>query len=178
ARLSVTSWTHITHNVGLLFKWNPHLQGDGTNLPIQWSTGLGYYYSLSKGLRIRFGKDVHVDQKGNKQGDYILREKPLSYSRYFKGKLIKFSRFVMKNEKKSLFFGRNPFSQITPGIQYYFKLKVHPERYSLTVWEDGTVEPSPQLVVNEPIEVLPQGSVGIIAYNCGVRIYEFNVNPM
>ncbi|MGI9534359.1 MAG: hypothetical protein ACR2NW_05370 [Thermodesulfobacteriota bacterium] len=178
ARICVTSWTHITHNVGLLFKWNPHLQGDGTNLPVQWSTGLGYFYSLSKGLRIRFGENVHVDSSGKKQGDYVLKEKPLSFSRYIKGKMLKIANPLLRNGNRSYLFGEDPFSQIIPGKHYYFKMHVHPEEYRLTVWEMGGKEPSPQLVVSKPDEILKQGSVGIIAYHCGVRIYEYNVSQI
>jgi hypothetical protein len=43
ARIVVTRWTKRGYfNAGLTFKWNPHLRGDGTNLPTQWSTGLAY----------------------------------------------------------------------------------------------------------------------------------------
>ena len=178
SRICVTSWTHLTHNVGLLFKWNPHLLGDGTHLPIQWSTGLGYYYSLSKGLRIRFGENVHIDSMGKKQGDYVLQEKPLSLARYIKGKMLKIVNPLLRNGSLGYFFGEDPFSQIIPGKHYYFKMHVHPEKYRLTVWESNVKEPSPQLVVNNPNEILKQGSAGIIAYNCGVRLYEFNVSPL
>lgn len=178
ARLCVTSWNHITHNIGLLFKWNPHLQGDGSCLPAQWSTGLGYYYSLSKGLRIRFGHNVHFDNNGNKKGDIVLKEKPLSLYRYLKGNLLKLSRPFLKIANGNSDITANPFSQIVAGRQYLFKMLVHPEKYTLTVWERGKDEPSPQLVVYDPPDILPQGSVGIIAYNCGVRLYEFNVSPI
>lgn len=178
ARLCVTAWTHITHNVGLLFKWNPHLQGDGTCLPIQWTTGLGYYYSLSKGLRIRFGRNVHFDYNGNKQGDFVLKEKPLSAYYYVKGKIIKHYRWFFKLIRVNSPFTYDPLSQIIPGRKYLFRLLVHPEKYTLTVWEEGKNEPSPQLVVKKPVEILPSGSVGIIAYNCGVRVYDFEVSPV
>lgn len=178
ARLCVTTWTHITHNIGLLFKWNPHLQGDGSCLPAQWSTGLGYYYSLSKGLRIRFGHNVHFDSNGHKKGDYILKEKPLSLYRYLKGNMIKLSLPLLKFLNGNSDLMANPFSQIIPGRQYLFKMWVHPEKYTLTVWERGKNEPPPQLMVNEPPDILPQGSVGIIAYNCGVRLYEFDISPI
>ena len=178
SRICVTSWTHVTHNVGLLFKWNPHLQGDGTNLPVQWSTGLAYYYSLSKGLRIRFGDTVHIDSNGKKQGDYVLKERPFSYTSYLKGKMVKVAQPIFRNGNKKFFIGKNPFSQIKPWKHYYFKMHVHPEEYSLTVWENDDREPAPQLAVNEPNEILKEGSVGIIAYNCGVRLYEFDVKPI
>ena len=70
-----------------------------------------------------------------------------------------------------------PFSQIIPGKNYFFNMVVRPEKYQLTVWEEGKKEPSPQLVAERPVEILPNGSVGIIAYNCGVRIYSFDVSP-
>ena len=178
ARLCVTAWTHVTHNVGLLFKWNPHLQGDGTCLPIQWTTGLGYYYSLSKGLRIRFGRNVHFDSNGNKRGDHILKEKPLSPYYYVKGNMIKLCRWFLKLVKVNSPFTYDPFSQIIPGRKYLFRMLVHPEKYALTVWEEGKNEPSPQLEVKKPVEILPSGSVGIIAYNCGVRVYDFEVSPV
>ncbi|MEQ9619027.1 MAG: hypothetical protein RIG61_07605 [Deltaproteobacteria bacterium] len=178
ARLCVTSWTHITHNVGLLFKWNSHLQGDGSCLPAQWSTGLGYYYSLSRGLRIRLGQNVHFDNNGTKQGDYILKERPLSHYYYLKGKMLKTYRGVLKLIKPDSLAALNPFSQIVPGRNYLFRMLVHPERYELTVWEERKKKPSPQLVADKPPEILSGGAVGVIAYNCGVRIYNFDVSPL
>lgn len=178
ARICVTDWTHITHNVGLLFKWNPHLQGDGSCLPTQWTTGLGYYYSLSKGLRIRFGHNVRLDINGNKQGDYVLKEKPLSIYRYLKGNIIKLSLPLLKQINGNSSLSANPFSQIVPGRNYLFRMYVHPEKYELTVWEEGKNEPFPQLVADKPDEILTSGSVGVIAYNCGVRIYNFEVTPV
>lgn len=178
AKICVTDWTHITHNVGLLFKWNPHLQGDGSCLPTQWTTGLGYYYSLSRGLRIRFGHNVRLDINGNKQGDCVLKEKPLSLYRYLKGNIMRLSLPLLKQINGNSSLSANPFSQIVPGRNYLFRMCVHPEKYELAVWEEGKNEPPPQLVADKPVEVLPSGSVGIIAYNCGVRLYEFNVSPV
>jgi len=170
-RLSVMAWTAVTHNVGLVFKWNPHAQGDGTHLPTQWSTGLGYYYSRSPGLRIRFGVNVHHDVNGNKIGDYIMKESPLSFWRWRAGQL----GHALLNSILRL---KYPFSQIVPGRQYYFRLRVHPERYALSVWQVDAREPQPQVEVQAPVERLPHGAVGIIPYNCGVRVYEFNVQPI
>jgi len=178
ATLSVTSWTHITHNVGLLFKWNSHRQGDGSSLPPEWSTGLGYYYSLSRGLRIRLGRDVHFDHNGNKRGDIVLKESPLSHYHYLKGRMLKAYRGVSRIMRKNGNGTKNPFSQIIPGKRYCFNMVVDPEVYQLTVWEEGKKKPSPQLVANNPEDILPNGSVGIIAYNCGVRIYSYEVSPV
>jgi len=170
ARLCVVAWTRKIHNIGLLFKWNPHAQGDGTYLPTQWSTGLAYYYSMSPGLRIRFGVNVHFDHHGKKFGDYVLKEKPLSIWRRRIGKIIN----PLPNCSP---FKKQPFSQIKLGTKYFFHMKVLPEKYVLTVWEEGKRKPDPQLVVQKPIDRLPNGAPGIIAYNCAVRIYEFNVFP-
>ncbi len=167
ARLSVTTWTGIPHNIGLVFKWNPHRRGDGASLPTEWSTGLGYYYSQCPGLRIRFGVNVCRDASGNKIGDYILKEAPLSFWRSYTSRII--NRFLPL---------KNPLSQISPGAFYRFRMRVDPAEYALTVWVDGQPEPAPQLSVPNPVERLPQGSVGIIAHRCGVRIYEYKVSPL
>ena len=165
ARMCVTGWSHPYHNVGLVFKWNHHLQGDGTYLPAHWSTGLGYYYSHSPGLRIRFGTDVHIDNRGKKVGDYLLGESPYSHLRRWVGEKRK--KFLPK---------KDIFSQLVPGKLYCFRMLVHPAKYALTVWEQNKREPIPQIIVSEPIERLPMGATGIIAYHCGVRVYEFNVS--
>ncbi|MCI0696561.1 hypothetical protein L0337_31735 [candidate division KSB1 bacterium] len=170
ARICVTAWTTNTHNVGLVFKWNPHLQGDGTHLPSQWSTGLGYYYSRCPGLRIRFGVDVHLDKDGNKLGDHILQEATLSWWRRWVGR---FGNKVFYKALPRIY----PLSQFVPGVQYRLRLIVRPEKYALTVWKNGKKEPHPQVLVLNPIEKLACGSTGVIALNCGVRVYEFNVTP-
>jgi hypothetical protein len=178
ARLCVTSILKDNHNCGVFFKFNPHLQGDGTCLPSQWSTGLGYYSSLSKGLRIRFGVDVHRDEQRKLHGSYILDEQVLEPFLYWKGKIVRGIHRRLGRINPRLGEVRKPMSQLVPGKQYCWKMIVDRDRYSFTVWEYGTKEPLPQTVANKPIDRLPQGCVGIGAYQCSLRLYEFNVSPI
>lgn len=168
ARLSITRITGH-HNVGIVFKWNPHERGDGTRLPTTWSTGLGYYCSYGKraGLRIRFGVEVHLDQKGRKQGEYLLAHGPLA-SRW---------RATINRLKDRTGIDRSA-TELRLDRDYAFRLRVAPERYALTTWEADKAEPAPQLVVDDPIDRLPRGAVGILAYQVGVRLYEFEVRPL
>jgi hypothetical protein len=167
ARLMVTSWTGTLHNVGLLFKWNPHFQGDGTYLPSKWSTGLGYYYSHCPGLRIRYGVDVHLDAQRRKVGDYILAEAPLSHWRYWAKRLG--HRFV----------GDRPgLEQVVPGVMYHFELRIEEGLHALTVWKAGRRKPRPRVVVENPPQLLDQGAAGIIAHRCGVRVFDFAVESV
>jgi hypothetical protein len=169
AKLCVTAWTNLKYqNVGLLFKWNPHDQGDGLRLPRKWSTGLAYYAAQCPGLRLRFGVGVHIDDAGRKVGCYVLDEKPFSIWRRWIG--------FFKNE--ALQIGRQPFTQLRTGVQYNFRLRVHPRRYTLTVWPASQPEPEPQLDVLDPPDLLPSGSVGIIAAYCAVRVYSLGVAPL
>lgn len=171
ARISVSAWTYYVNNVGLVFKWNPHLQGDGTKLPSQWSTGLGYYYSHCPGLRVRYGVDVHFDSNGVKQGDYILQEEQLSPWRHFAGRILNKGLY-------KVFSIKNLISQIRPNIHYKFRMLVNSNMHALTVWRADEKEPKPQIEIPRPVEKLQTGSVGVIALNCGVRVYEFDVNPI
>src|SRR5690606_18388724 len=42
------------HNLGLVYRWNPHEQGDGRRLPTTWSAGLALYRSYRpSGLKLR-----------------------------------------------------------------------------------------------------------------------------
>jgi hypothetical protein len=164
ARVLVTSWVGMPHNVGLLFKWNPHLRGDGTTLPSQWSTALGYYYSNCPGIRIRYGVDVHMNADGQKVGDYVLAETKLSPWRDLAGRVIK--RFAGK---------QRIFAQLAPGKLYCFELRIEEAAHALTVWRCGRSQPSPQVVVNNPTQYLERGAVGIIAHRCGVRVYDFEI---
>lgn len=167
ARLMVVAWTGYPHNVGIVFKWNPHLQGDGSILPSQWSTGLAYYYSHCPGLRLRFGVNVYVDDKGIKHGDYVMNEKTLSFYRRWIGRNV---NRILRTEAV--------YSQVAPLSHYWFRVLVHPKKYALTVWKVGKKEPKAQLSVSNPIERLKSGSVGIIAHRCAVRLYEFNVTSV
>jgi hypothetical protein len=167
AVMQITKWTGSPHNVGLLFKWNPHEQGDGTWLPTKWSTGLGYYYSHCPGLRIRFGVDVHLDKNGKKIGDYIIAEQSFSPWRKF-----------ISNIKSRLNLWPPYYPQLVPGIKYCFKLRVSKDLYSLTVYKYGKVEPDPQIQIDKPVDRLPKGSVGVIAHRCGVRVYAYQVKPL
>jgi hypothetical protein len=55
---------------------------------------------------------------------------------------------------------------------------VQPKRFALTVWPAAGTPPPPQLVVDDPIDPLKRGAVGILAYQVGVRLYEFEVRPL
>jgi hypothetical protein len=160
------------HGLGVGFKWNPHLQGNGNCLPMQWNTGLGLYYfpkNLSKkpGLRISMGVSVHFDSKGNYIGEYILKQGMLS-----------FWRWAFAIIKSQIFRMKFPPAQIAPGKHYWLKMLVHPEKFEFTIWRTGKKQPSPQVIALRPVERLPQGSVGIIAHHCALRVYEFNVTPV
>jgi hypothetical protein len=156
------------HNIGLIFKWNPHKRGDGTKLPKTWSSGLAYYCSYAKrpGIRIRYGVQVRRDESGRKQGDYVLAERPLNTHW---GMMLTRMKQVTK-----LSVGA---TDLKLNRDYCFRMRVHPKRYELTIWPADGPEPSP-LVVDEPVDRLPQGSVGILAYKVGVRLYEFEVVPV
>jgi hypothetical protein len=166
ARIEVVGWTRPVHNVGLLFNWHPHLQGDGSWLPGQWTTGLGYYYSHCKGLRIRIGVNVHTNSLGEKVGDKILGEEKLSASIYWMDRMFrKVSR------------GRYFVSQITLGVHYWLELSAASGAYRLTVWPANGSRPSPQISVNCGREHLAKGAAGIIAHHCVVRVFEFHIEP-
>jgi hypothetical protein len=169
ALITVTHWTARGYfNTGLTFKWNPHLRGDGTCLPAQWSTGLAYYAAKCPGLRLRFGVDVHWNSANEKVGSYVLQETHYSFWRRWAG--------FVRNEIFRI--GNNPITQLLPLVPYRFRLVVQPEAYRLTVWEDGTPEPEPQLIVPNPTDMLPQGCVGLIGCNCAMRVFEYTVRPI
>ena len=167
ARLGVTSWTAPLHNVGLLFKWNDHLKGDGRSLPTQWTTGLAYYYSQCEGIRLRVGKNVHIADSGRKVGDHVLCETHLSWWK------CQVNRLLAKMRLRHHFL-----PQIVPGRQYHFELSITSQRNSLTVWQVGRRKPKPQLISGGTDNLIASGSVGIIAHKCGVRIYEFDYASM
>ena len=166
ARLAVTAWTGSPCNLGILFDWNPHLQGDGKWLPGQWTTGLGYYYSHCRGLRIRIGVNVHLDHRGKKSGDHILGEACLSPVRYLASAVLTGARLI-----------NAPLPQVVPGREYYFELSIKKDHYSLTVWMAGDQQKSPQItIVEPPVLLLRTGVVGIIAHRCALRIYDFELS--
>jgi hypothetical protein len=168
ARLAITRII-AHHNIGLVFQWNPHERGDGSWLPKKWSSGLAYYCSYGEhpGIRIRFGVQAHYDETGKIRGEYLLARRPLTTRRR-----------VLINKIKH----RARLSPWTTELRlhqdYSFRMLVHPRRFALTVWPAAGAEPPPQLVVDDPIEPLRQGAVGILAYHVGVRLYEFEVRPL
>jgi hypothetical protein len=172
ARLAVTSVAGL-HNVGLVFKWNPHERGDGTFLPKKWSSGLGYYCSYGRhpGIRIRFGVRAHYDEAGKIRGEYVLAHRPLATTR----RQALLNRLRRRSRVPGL---SRRVTELCLHQDYCFRMLVHPKRFALTVWPAASAEPPPQLVVSDPIDPLPQGSVGILAYHVGVRLYEFEVRPV
>ncbi|MBW1788891.1 MAG: hypothetical protein JRK53_20130 [Deltaproteobacteria bacterium] len=172
ARVRVTRWTgRRDMGLGVAFKWNPHLGGGGTSLPSRWSTGIGQYYfpkNLPRpGLSIAMGVNVHYDGKGKYVGEQVLKQGMLSPWRWAIGAL---RSHVLRME--------NPFPQIVPQRAYSLRMRVSSSKYALTVWPARDREPSPQVVARKPVEKLAGGSVGIVAHRCGLRVYEFTVNPI
>lgn len=166
-RLSVTRILG-SHNLGFIFRWNPHEQGDGTWLPTKWSTGLAYYcsYGDTAGLKIRYGVDVHVDKQGQKQGNYVLGHKPKGPRSMIVSAMPLLARFSTL------------LTDLKTGPDYCMRMRVTPERYALTVWLADKTEPEPQVVVDKPTEHLTHGSVGILAFQTALRLYEFQVQPI
>lgn len=165
ARLAVAAWTGSPYNVGLVFKWNPHSQGDGTCLPRRWNTGLGYYYSHCPGLRIRVGVDVHLDKNNIKVGDHIMGEECFSFTRYWLSRVAQKARIVAR-----------PLPQIVPGPDHWFDLLIRGDVHALTVWQASRKQPPPQIVVREPASLLPPGAAGFIAHRCALRVYDFSIS--
>lgn len=164
ARLCVTRWLRTLHHVGLVFKWNPHLQGDGTCLPEQWSTGIAHYHADCAGLRFRVGVDVHFAEDGRKIGGRNLREAVLCPRRAY------WNRWRRRLSIRSAFL-----PQLRAGKEYWFELAVDNQQHSLTVWRVGQRKPAAQLVLEDPLDVLPGNVAGIIAHQCGIKVFEFEI---
>ena len=167
ARLLVTKWTRRKYfNVGLLYKWNPHLRGEGRSLPRQWSGGLAYYAAKCPGLRLRVGVDVRYGPFGRRTGSYVLGEKAFSSWRRWAGAL-----------RNSVPLGNTPIAQLKRGTPYVFDLSIDRDRYALRVQEEGSRKDPVELSVAGPPTLLPSGCAGLIACDCGVRVYEYTVRP-
>lgn len=166
ACLEVTAKIHRVHLLGLLFNWRSHQESKAGQLSSTWSTGLGIYDSRSHTLKIRYGVNVHIEN-GHKIGDTLLGEAPLGFDNG--SPLSRFYRRLLGRKTKN--------NQLDLHQLYWFNLIVHPEIHSLAVWLDGMQPRRPQLFIRETSQPLNTGSVGIIAYNCGMRLHEFEINP-
>lgn len=161
-RVRVEKWTRRVHNVGLVFGWRDHLQGDGEVLPRDWTTGLGYYYSHSPGLRLRVGENVRYDDAGRKFGDRVLAENPLSRHR------------ELLARASDRLGGGTRLRQVATGRDYWFRLRAMPTRYALSVWPADRPEPPPQVTAATDEVLAPIGAGGIIAHHCAVNVYEYH----
>ena len=165
ALIRVDRFTRSLHNVGLVFDWRGHPSGDGSDLPREWTTGLGYYYSNSPGLRIRLGRDVHQTVDGERRGDIVLAASPYSTSRQ-----------VARVAARKLSRGRLGLPGLPTRRLMKLHLKVRTGGYELTVWPAGRSRPhAAQVVAERPHGYLEPGACGIIAHYCAVRVYEFEV---
>lgn len=163
--LCVDRWLSARHNVGLVFDWHGHRRGDGTTLPRQWTTGLAYYCSKGRGLRLRAGVDVHNLGPRERRGDVVLCEAPLSRWRHLASRL-----------SRRLPVPGIGFPQLRAGVPYRLVLRVEDGRHTLTAWDSrggrcATVSAAPPAL-------LPAGAIGVIAHRCGVTISELTVAPL
>lgn len=163
-RLCVSRWLRPLHHVGFVFDWNPHLQGDATTLPDQWSTGLAHYHSASKGLRFRVGVNVHFNEGGKKVGGHNFAEGVLNPWRAKCNKVL-----------GKLRLSRKALPQLVCGRNYDFELKVESRRHSLTVWPADSAQPEAQVVEPALPDLLSGGVAGIILHYGVARVYEFEI---
>jgi len=164
---SIRDWTDWKYfNVGIIFKWNAHLCGEGKFLPTQWSTGLAYYATKCPGMRLRFGVNVHNDASGRKIGSHVLQEKSISPLKRWCGL---FWNHLLR-------IGKQPIAQLKRNVHYQFCLIANPNYLALDVFEEGNPNALVQLHVPDPPDFLREGCVGIIACNCAVRVYKFSVS--
>ncbi len=167
ARLEVTD-LRPTHNVGILFKLNPHEMGDGQTVPETWSSGLANYRSYPpRGLRLRFGVGARRDEHNRPIGDHVLASGSLSNPRYLRASLLRIARVIPAR------------SDLAYRREYLFHARIAPDLYALTVWPARRPRPRPQVAVADPPEhLLPAGCVGLLAHRAAVRLYEFSVRPV
>lgn len=157
----VNRWTRARHNIGLLFGWEGHRLGDGaTSLPVEWTTGLAYYFSHCPGLRLRLGDDVHIDAAGRKVGDRVLGEAPVSWA----------ARAMARVAERPT--GGTGMRQLRPGVAYTFRTELRRDRWSLAVRPQGSRTRPPQLEVAVDAPP-PAGPLGVIAHYCSVDVLDF-----
>jgi hypothetical protein len=168
ARLCVRHWTsELSHGAGLAFKWNAHRQGDGNELPEEWTSGVAWYFSESPGLTIRMGANARKDASGRWIGEQILAERALSPRR------LRFARLT-----RYLWPTRHFFSQLRTGRTHEFRLRMEPRRWVLSTTPDGGGTAPVQVECIDPPRLIERGSVGVIAHGCALRLYELEVRPL
>jgi hypothetical protein len=178
ATLEVTDWTgESDHGVGVLFKWNPHLQGDGTRLPTPWSSGIGFYYFPADARRfllgfpgarpqVRVGKDVRRDVDGNWMGQHVVKQGLTSMGARALSEALRLAVLT------------RPLPPVPRRRRCHFRVTVSKNHYSLAIWPESRSEPPPQVALRRPKCELPCGSVGIVAHHCALRLYRFEVSGL
>lgn len=164
ARIAVDEWLSASHNIGLVFDWYGHDSGDGSCLPREWTTGLAYYASSGEGLRLRVGARVRTTPSGGRIGSVVLDETPMSRWRHRATRSL-----------RAMGIGRWYLPQLRAGVTYDVRLRVRQGHHALTVWRAGAPEPGPQVGARVPRLLMP-GAAGLIAFNCAVRVHEFEVS--
>lgn len=168
ARLCVVAWAPgISQGAGLAFKWNSHRQGDGRDLPEEWSSGVAWYFSESPGLTIRVGASARKDVSGRWLGESVLAERTLTPWR--RG----LSRWARR-----MWPARHLFSQIRAGRTYEFRLQVEPRRYALSMEAIGVAAAPVELEIVDPPQLIAGGSIGVIAHGCALRLYRLEIRPL
>lgn len=165
ARFTVDRWLSRYHNVGLVFDWHGHPPGDGTHLPREWTTGLAYYASTGRGLKLRIGAGVRVLPNGGRLGSAVVDESTVSRWRNLATRALAAVRL-----------GRWYLPQLRAGVTHQIRLQVHGGEHAVSVWSDGE-EPRPRITAAVP-RLLHPGAAGLIAFNCALRVHDFRVTPM
>ncbi|MEM9033479.1 MAG: hypothetical protein AAGD18_02705 [Actinomycetota bacterium] len=153
------------HAFGLLFKWRPHRQGDGTHLPRNWTSGLGIFSSTGPGLAIRYGEDVHYLPGGIRVGNTVVGTRRLDALRWAASRATVRSRLLPV------------LPQLPIGTRVRMSLEVEDGRHRLSIETEGrrSIERHLEVEAPEPIET---GCVGFMAAWTAVTVEELRVSPL
>lgn len=156
------------HSFGPVFRWRPHVQGDGRVLPREWTSALAIYSSGRRGLTLRSGHQVAYGPDGTRSGHIQHAARRVSTVRAARARL----------------------SSRVPGLPHVPEYPVgRPLRMTLTTRGERarvTLEPSGWRGVRRRATVsatlddarVRRGAVGFLAAYCSVRIHRFDVRPI
>ncbi len=155
------------HCFGPVFKWRPHVQGGGAELPRTWTSGLGIFSSAATGLAVRYGVEARKTPDGERLGERIVGCSRVSHARFLRNRLTGAAPIIPQIQ------------EFPTGHRLRMRLVIDHGRHHLSIGPVGWSGWHRQASIDvDSHEDLPSGAVGFLAAYCAVRLHEYRVTPL
>lgn len=156
------------HSFGPVFRWQPHVQGDGDVLPREWTAGLAIHSSGRRGLTLRAGHEVGYGPDGSRS----------RHTQYAARRASTVRAAYASISARAPLFPHVPEFPVGRPLRMTLTLRGRQARATIepSGWRGAGRRATVAATLDDPL--VRRGAVGFLAAYCSVRIHRFDVRPI